>query len=239
MEPGDIVLIADVDESSRTLLSGVLRNAGYQTLEAETGDEGLELARATAPAAAILEIPLAGLSGYELCVTLKVEFGADMPVIFLTGTRTEPYDRVAGLLLGADDYVTKPYVAGELLVRLRNLLHRRADPDAPRFARRLTKREHEVLELMAEGLQHDEIGQRLFISPKTVATHVEHILRKLGAPVALRRSRSPTTTASCSWAPRPGSSTWRPRRKARPRGSRAGVAVRTTRNRSRRVIVAL
>ena len=181
MEPGDIVLIADVDESSRTLLSGVLRNAGYQTLEAETGDEGLELARATAPAAAILEIPLAGLSGYELCAALKVEFGADMPVIFLTGTRTEPYDRVAGLLLGADDYVTKPYVAGELLVRLRNLLHRRADPDAPRFARRLTKREHEVLELMAEGLQHDEIGQRLFISPKTVATHVEHILRKLGA----------------------------------------------------------
>jgi DNA-binding NarL/FixJ family response regulator len=181
MEPGDTVLIADAEESSRALLSGVLRNAGYQTLEAETGDEGLELARATAPAAAILEIPLDGLSGYELCAALKVEFGADMPVIFLTGTRTEPYDRVAGLLLGADDYVTKPYIAGELLVRLRNLLHRRADPDASRFARRLTKREHEVLELMAEGLQHDEMGQRLFISPKTVATHVEHILHKLGA----------------------------------------------------------
>ena len=181
MEPGDTVLIADAEQSSRTLLAGVLRNAGYQTLEAETGDEGLELARATAPAAAILEIPLPGLSGYELCAALKVEFGSDMPVIFLTGTRTEPYDRVAGLLLGADDYVTKPYVAGELLVRLRNLLHRRADPDASRFARRLTKREHEVLGLMAEGLQHDEMGQRLFISPKTVATHVEHILHKLGA----------------------------------------------------------
>jgi two-component system nitrate/nitrite response regulator NarL len=181
MEPGDTVLIADAEESSRSLLSGVLRNAGYQTLEAETGDDALELARATAPAAAILEIPLPGLSGYELCAALKVEFGPDMPVIFLTGTRTEPYDRVAGLLLGADDYVTKPYVAGELLVRLRNLLHRHADPDASRFARRLTKREHEVLELMAEGLQHDEIGKRLFISPKTVATHVEHILHKLGA----------------------------------------------------------
>jgi DNA-binding NarL/FixJ family response regulator len=181
METGDSVLIADAEESSRALLAGVLRNAGYQTLEAETGDEGLELARATAPAAAILEIPLPGLSGYELCAALKVEFGADMPVIFLTGTRTEPYDRVAGLLLGADDYVTKPYIAGELLVRLRNLLHRRADPEASRFAHRLTKREHEVLGLMAEGLQHDEIGQRLFISPKTVASHVEHILRKLGA----------------------------------------------------------
>src|SRR5918996_2997603 len=181
MEPGDTVLVADPDDSPRTLLSGVLRNAGYVPLETASGDEGLELARANAPVAAILEIPLPGLSGYELCTALKVEFGADMPVIFLTGSRTESYDRVAGLLLGADDYVTKPYSAGELLVRLRNLLHRHADPDASRFARRLTKREHQVLTLMAEGLQHDEIGQRLFISPKTVASHVEHILHKLGA----------------------------------------------------------
>ena len=181
MEHGDTVLIADPDESSRDLLAGVLRNAGYVTLEAATGDEGLDLARANAPAAAILEIPLPGLSGYELCAALKVEFGPDMPVIFLTGSRTESYDRVAGLLLGADDYVTKPYSAGELLVRLRNLLHRHADANSSRFARRLTKREYEVLELMAEGLQHDEIGQRLFISPKTVASHTEHILHKLGA----------------------------------------------------------
>jgi DNA-binding NarL/FixJ family response regulator len=181
MGSGDIVLIADEEESSRTLLGAVLRNAGYESLEAETGDEALQLARTIPPAAAILEIPLPGLSGYELCTTLKVEFGPDLPVIFLTGSRTESYDRVAGLLLGADDYVTKPYVAGELLVRLRNLLHRRTDPDASRFARRLTKREHEVLALMAEGLQHQEIGRRLFISPKTVSTHVEHILRKLDA----------------------------------------------------------
>ncbi len=181
MGSGDIVLIADGEESSRTLLAGVLRNAGYESLEAEDGHEALELARTTQPAAAILEIPLPGLSGYELCTALKVEFGPDLPVIFLTGSRTESYDRVAGLLLGADDYVTKPYVPGELLVRLRNLLHRRTDPEASHFVRRLTKREHEVLALMAEGLQHQEIGRRLFISPKTVGTHVEHILRKLGA----------------------------------------------------------
>ena len=181
MATGDIVLIADVEESSRTLLAGVLRNAGYEPLEAEGGEEALELARTVAPAAAILEIPLPGLSGYELCAALKVDFGPDLPVIFLTGSRTESYDRVAGLLLGADDYVTKPYVAGELLVRLRNLLHRRTDPESSRFVRRLTKREHEVLALMAEGLQHQEIGRRLFISPKTVGTHVEHILRKLEA----------------------------------------------------------
>ena len=182
MGNGDSVLIADQDESSRALLAGVLRNAGYQPVEAESGDKALELARATGPVAAILEIPLDGLSGYELCAALKVEFGADMPVVFLTGSRTEPYDRVAGLLLGADDYLTKPYVAGELLVRLRNLLHRRAEPpERSALARRLTKREHEVLALMAEGLQHAQIARQLFISPKTVGTHVEHILSKLGA----------------------------------------------------------
>ena len=181
MASGDIVLIADDEESSRTLLAGVLRNGGYEPLEAEDGEEALELARSTPPAAAILEIPLPGMSGYELCTALKGEFGPELPVIFLTGKRTESYDRVGGLLLGADDYLTKPYVAGELLVRLRNLLHRHADAGASHFVRRLTKREHEVLALMAEGLQHEEIGRRLFISPKTVSTHVEHILRKLGA----------------------------------------------------------
>src|SRR3712207_3975407 len=99
MDTGDIVLVADEDDESRALLADVLRNAGYQALEARSGDEALERARSTPPAAAILEIPLPGLSGYELCTALKVEFSQEMPVIFLTGSRTEPYDRVAGLLL--------------------------------------------------------------------------------------------------------------------------------------------
>jgi DNA-binding NarL/FixJ family response regulator len=181
MRSGDAVLIADEEQHSRALLAGVLRNAGYEPMEAEGGDEALELARARTPAAAILEIPLLDLSGYELCAALKSQFGPNLPVIFLSGARTEPYDRIAGLLLGADDYLTKPYSPGELLVRLRNLLHRQASPEASQMARRLTKREHEVLGLMAEGLAHQEIATRLFISPKTVGTHVEHILRKLGA----------------------------------------------------------
>jgi DNA-binding NarL/FixJ family response regulator len=181
LENGNFVLIADDDDASRRLLAGILRNAGYQPLEANSGERALELARDHHPAGAILEIPLTGLSGYELCGALKTEFGASFPVVFLTGSRTESYDRIAGLLLGADDYVTKPYAAGELLVRLRNLLHRSTNPDAARLARRLTRREHEVLGLMAQGLQHQEIARKLFISPKTVGTHVEHILRKLGA----------------------------------------------------------
>jgi DNA-binding NarL/FixJ family response regulator len=181
MYEGDRVLIADNDESARILLSRILRNAGYEPLEAAGGEEALDLARLHAPAAAVLEIPLDVLSGYEVCATLKTELGVSFPVIFLTGSRTEPYDRVGGLLLGADDYMTKPYVPGELLVRLRNVLHRRADASAARFSHRLTRREHEVLALMAEGLQQREMARRLVVSPKTVATHVENVLRKLGA----------------------------------------------------------
>lgn len=178
MEVGLPVLVADYDDASRATLDRLLHGAGYRALPAETGDEALALARTTTPFAAILEIPLPGLSGYEVCRALKSERGAEFPVMFLAGTRTEDHDRVAGLLLGADDYMVKPYAPGELLVRLENLLRRSSSPARPPAG--LTPREREVLELMGEGLRQREIAQRLFISPKTVATHVEHIMRKLG-----------------------------------------------------------
>jgi DNA-binding NarL/FixJ family response regulator len=84
---------------------------------------------------------------------------------------------VAGLLVGADDYVVKPYAADELLTRVRNLARRSALPQ--NGSDRLTKREREVLQLLANGLRLDDIAERLFISRKTVGTHIENILRKL------------------------------------------------------------
>jgi DNA-binding NarL/FixJ family response regulator len=176
---GDTVLIVDEDDSSREELARVLDVAGFNVLQAAAGDAALRLARGTAPAALIIEVPLPGLSGYELCQMVKSELGPELPVVILSGARTEPYDRVAGLLLGADDYVVKPFAPGELIVRLRNLI-RRSRTTPPSLARKLTAREHEVLTLLGEGLAHREIARRLFISPKTVATHVEHILRKFG-----------------------------------------------------------
>jgi DNA-binding NarL/FixJ family response regulator len=179
MEIGETVLIADGDDQSRARLGELLRSAGYDVLETPRGDEALALARSANPAAVILEIPLAGLCGYEVCHVLKSHPGSEVPVVFLSGTRTEPYDRIAGLLLKADDYIVRPYSSGELLARLTNLIRRfHARETSP--PRTLTKREEEVLDLMSDGLRHNEIARRLFISPKTVATHVEHILRKLG-----------------------------------------------------------
>lgn len=174
----EAVLIADADDTSRSELGRVLRSVGYDVQEAETGESALNIALSTMPAAVILEVPLPGMSGYEVCHTLRIEVGRAPPVLFLSGVRTEWYDRIAGLLLGADDYMIKPYAAGELTARLARLIER-ARVAGLRAVHDLTPRELEVLGLMAEGLRHEQIARRLFISPKTVATHVEHILRKL------------------------------------------------------------
>jgi DNA-binding NarL/FixJ family response regulator len=174
-----LVLLADGDGEAREELARLLESVGYGVVQAQRGDEALALARAERPAMAILEIPLAVLSGYEVCRALKSEFGSSFPVIFLSGERTESYDRVAGLLVGADDYLVKPFAADELLARVRALDVRSRPRTAPPGSN-LTPREAEVLSFLVEGLTQREIAERLTISPKTVGTHIEHVLRKLG-----------------------------------------------------------
>jgi DNA-binding NarL/FixJ family response regulator len=191
-----VILIADGDAVARRALGRTLRDGGYRVSEVERGDEVLDVARRDRPALAILEIPLEVLSGYEVCRVLKADFGASFPVLFLSGVRTESYDRVAGLLIGADDYVIKPYAPDELLARVRRL-EANSRSAAETIASGLTPRESEVLGLLAEGLAQREIAARLTISPKTVGTHIEHVLRKLGVhnraqavAVALRENGS-------------------------------------------------
>jgi two-component system, NarL family, nitrate/nitrite response regulator NarL len=172
------ILIVDGDRHSRTLISRVLKRVGYSTYEAETGEEALAAAKRERPALVVLEALLPGVSGYEVCRELKDEFGETLPIVFVSGTRTEPGDRVAGLLVGGDDYLVKPFDPNELLARVRRLL----PPRLPggETPRRLTRRELDVLSLLVEGLSQPEIAERLFISPKTVGKHIEHILSKLG-----------------------------------------------------------
>jgi DNA-binding NarL/FixJ family response regulator len=110
---------------------------------------------------------------------MKSELGPELAVIFLSGARTESYDRVAGLLLGGDDYVVKPSAPDEVLARVRIAVDR-VRPARAAAHGRLTRREHEVLALLGEGLKWGEIARRLVISPRTVATHAENIRRKLG-----------------------------------------------------------
>jgi two-component system nitrate/nitrite response regulator NarL len=171
------ILIVDDDRHSRTLISRVLRRAGYSTYEAATGEEALAAAKRERPALVIVETLLPGVSGYEVCRELKDEFGEAMPIVFVSGNRTEPGDRVAGLLLGGDDYLVKPFDPDELLARARRLLPPAIDG---RKAHKLMRRELNVLSLLVDGLTQSEIAEKLVISPKTVAKQIEHILAKLG-----------------------------------------------------------
>jgi DNA-binding NarL/FixJ family response regulator len=173
------VLIADEDEASRDELAHLLERHGFNVVPVASGEEALQAVRENRPAVVLLEIPLGQLSGYEVCRAIRAELGDGLPIAFVSGSRTESYDRVAGLLVGADDYIVKPYAPDELLTRVRNLV-RRSRPLAPAVATGLTRREREVLRLLVEGLRADDIARRLFISRKTVGTHIENILRKLG-----------------------------------------------------------
>jgi DNA-binding NarL/FixJ family response regulator len=178
------ILIADHEVETRSLVASVLRRAGYDVVEADSGDDAMDAARHEVPRLVILEVTLPALSGYEVCHQLREEFGEGLPIILVSGERTEEFDRVAGILIGADHYMVKPFAPGELLARVRRLVSSRA-PVAPRVALKLTARETEVLRLLAEGLDQEEIAGQLFISRRTVGTHIENITRKLGV-----RSRS-------------------------------------------------
>jgi DNA-binding NarL/FixJ family response regulator len=168
----------DDDRQSRLLISRVLKRAGYTTYLAETGEGALVAAKSERPALVIIEALLPGVSGYEVCRELKDEFGETLPIVFVSRNRTEPGDRVAGLLVGGNDYLVKPLDPNELLARVRRLLS--SAVAGGRTAHNLTPREIDVLSLLVEGLDQPDIAERLFITPKTVGKHIEHILAKLG-----------------------------------------------------------
>jgi DNA-binding NarL/FixJ family response regulator len=178
------IFIAEADRRGRELLSGVFARAGYETRQSSSGDEVLRAAREERPALVILDVVLPGLSGLEVCRTLRVEFGELLPILFISGNRTEPLDRVIGLSMGADDYLVKPVDPEEMVARVRRCLVRSASAGSQgaRPASRvydLSPREHEILGLLADGLKQEEIANRLVISPNTVGTHIQRILAKM------------------------------------------------------------
>jgi DNA-binding NarL/FixJ family response regulator len=173
---GGTVLIADDDEPIRLLLATALDAEGCTVVTAERGDAVVPLVRRFRPDAVVLDVAMPGLSGYEVCHRLREEFGEGLSIVLLSGFRTDGIDRVAGLLLGADDYVVKPFDPNELIARVRRLVERSRRPPE---MERLTARELEVLTLLARGFAQNQIASRLVISPKTVATHLQHILEKL------------------------------------------------------------
>jgi DNA-binding response OmpR family regulator len=125
------VLVVDDEPIVREVVARYLRRDGFRTLEAGDGLKARELVERDEPSLVVLDVMLPGMDGLALCRWIRAR--SDLPVILLTA-RGEEADRIVGLELGADDYITKPFSPRELAVRVRTVL-RRAQPTTPRDER--------------------------------------------------------------------------------------------------------
>jgi DNA-binding response OmpR family regulator len=116
------VLVVEDDSTLLETLEYNLLNQGYQVLKAEDGYTGLKLARQEAPDVVLLDVMLPGIDGFEVCRLLRKE-ELNVPILMLTA-RSEEVDKIVGLEMGADDYLTKPFSMRELLARVKALLRR-------------------------------------------------------------------------------------------------------------------
>ena len=174
------MLVIDDDPGFRTLVRSLCERAGLRVEEAADVSGALLAAEEAPPSVVLLDVKLPGASGYEVCRELH-DRDPGLPIIFVSGERTDAYDRTVGLLLGADDYIVKPFDPDEFIARVRRSIRRQTlrKPERDDALAELTPREREVLSLLASGRSSKEIARRLVISPRTVSTHVQHILAKL------------------------------------------------------------
>ncbi len=199
------VLIVDDEPEMVRGLADNLRFEGYETVSATNGREGLELAMREGPDLILLDVMMPQMSGWDVLRALRQK-GLDVPVIMLTA-RGEEVDRVLGLELGADDYVTKPFSLRELLARVRAVLRRpgprqRSETVAFGDVRihlrgrqafkggrevRLTRKEFDLLRYMVEHRGEvltrerllDEVwGYEHFPTTRTVDTHILRLRQK-------------------------------------------------------------
>lgn len=118
------ILVVDDEPDALELIEYNLRSEGYLVFTADSGTRALELARRHLPDAVVLDLMLPEVDGIEVCKTLRRDpETAGMPILMLTA-KAEEIDRVIGLEVGADDYVTKPFSPRELLLRIKNILRR-------------------------------------------------------------------------------------------------------------------
>jgi len=124
------VLTIEDEPEMQVILRDNLEYEGFEVLSAATGEEGLQLAMAKQPDLILLDLLLPRMSGYEVCRRLRTEHFT-MPIIMLTARNAE-LDRVAGLEMGADDYLVKPFSTRELVARVRAVLRRAYETEVER-----------------------------------------------------------------------------------------------------------
>jgi DNA-binding response OmpR family regulator len=200
------VLVVDDDAAIRELAATVLRREGFTVLTARDGEEALHRARAEQPALILLDLMLPRLDGFEVCRILRAE--CDTPIMMLTA-KGDDIDKIVGLEIGADDYLTKPFNPREMVARARAILRRttrirRSPPilrlgclivDRPRREARMNALplelrpkefdllvsfiEHAGLVRSREQLLEDVWGYDVPGETRTVDVHVNHLRRKL------------------------------------------------------------
>jgi two-component system alkaline phosphatase synthesis response regulator PhoP len=206
-----ILIIEDDRDISEAIRYNLEKEKGFSVLMAHTGDEGIDLAFQAKPHLIILDIGLPGLNGYEICSTLRRDAETrDIPILILTARISES-DKVLGLEMGADDYITKPFGVRELIARIRAAI-RRKEGEANsvetfddgrlylhfgdyviRFEGRepkLTLKEFNLLKLLVQNagrvLSRDKIlnavwGYNYYGETRTVDVHIRRIRKKLGS----------------------------------------------------------
>ena len=118
------VLVADGDAVSRTETATALRRSGLEVSEAQSGADAIEVACEEGPNAVVLDVSLPTLCGYIVCRRLRDEFGEALAIVLVSADRTAPVDRVASLLIGADDFLAKPLSHDEPVTRVVTLAER-------------------------------------------------------------------------------------------------------------------
>jgi DNA-binding NarL/FixJ family response regulator len=183
MTGASVVVIADGDPDGRATIAELVGRLGLESAAVDTGADALALAQIEQPALVVIAVDLSEPSGFEVCRELRERFGDQLPIVFVSSAAPEPRDEIAALLLGADDYIAKPLRADRFTARIRRLVARtEAAVPAPVPVRSsLTQREAEVIQLLVDGVRPADIAEQLCITRKTTATHLEHILGKLGA----------------------------------------------------------
>jgi DNA-binding response OmpR family regulator len=215
LTPGPQLLLVEDEDSIALLVKAYLAQSGYRVTWVRSGEEALESLDRVRPRLVILDIGLPGQDGFDVCRAIRAR--SSLPIVMLTA-RDEEADRVAGLELGADDYVTKPFSPRELAARVKAVLRRGEQNEPPHTLAlgdialdprsrevtvagqpvELTGREFDLLAFLLDNagivLSRDQLLERVWGmsypgGTRTVDVHIAQLRRKLGRPDAIRTFR--------------------------------------------------
>lgn len=202
------ILIVDDEEHIRELLKFNLENNGYKTINADNGIDALKIARSEKLGLILLDLMLPGMDGYDVCKEIRKDISISSTPIIMITAKGDEFDKVLGLELGADDYLTKPFSIREMLARVKAVLRRTTQQQIDKSYRfgsilvnfdkhevekkgekvELTLKEFELLEILINNkgrvLTRDFLldkiwGYEYIGETRTVDVHIRHLRQKI------------------------------------------------------------